>query len=406
MTAPMALPIWRLALADLAHERAATAVSVLGVTVALAPLLVLLGLWTGVAEALRAQLAAHPATLEIRHRALGRLPEGFFDAARARPEVGFLVPRTRYVNLQLRLVNRGDLAARPAEVVLAPTAPGDPLLTFAGVTPPEGDRIVLGAPAAETLRAAPGTPLTLVLERLGAAGARERVALALTVHAVLPAEVEARARGYLPLAVLSDIQDYQEWVAVPARGWEGEPPRGDAWGGFRLYAAEIDAVEPLRRWLVAQGLDVTSEAERIAFAERVDRDLGRLFLAIAGLTLAGYALSIGLAQAASVARKRRSLAVLRLLGYRAREIAFLPVIQAAALAFLGGLAAILVYHLTVPLMGALFRDLVPGEGPLMHLPARSATAALLGSVGVAALASLVAARSALAIAPGETLRDA
>ncbi|MGF1445034.1 MAG: FtsX-like permease family protein [Pikeienuella sp.] len=403
----MALPIWRIAIADLAHEWPSSAVAVLSVTVALAPLLILLGLWLGVVETMRTQLTANPANLELKHLAVARLPDGFFEAAQSRPGVGFVVPRTRYVNLQVTLANRADLEASPTDVLLAPTASGDPMLGFAGVAVPSGDRIVLGARAAEALRVAPGAQVTLILSRIVEGGsARERVPLRLTVHAVLPAEIENRPRAYVPLPVLLDIQNYQEWVAVPDRGWSGGPARGDDWGGFRLYAATIDDVEPVRRWLVSLGLDVRSEAARIAFAERVDRDLGILFFAIFTLTLVGYAATIGLSQVASVARKRRVLAVLRLIGYGARAIALLPLLQGVLLAFAGALAAILVYHLAQPVIGALFRDIVPGEGSLMRLPLTHAAGALLGTVAVAGLASTVAVRQALAISPSETLREA
>ena len=402
----MAIPVWRLALADLAHEWRASLVTVLAVTVALAPLLILFGLWSGVVETMRARLAADPANLELRHRPVPALEPGWIARAAAQPGVAFVVPRTRYVNLQVTMLNRADPAAEPADVILAPTAPGDPVLAHGGVAVPEGDAIVLGARAAEALGVARGDTVTLALRRIGEGGRREAVALPLAVAGVLPAAVEGAVRGYAPLAVLEDIQSYQEWVRVAPRGWPGGEPRGDAWGGFRLYARSIDDVEPVRRWLVGQGFDVTSAADRIAFVRRVDRDLGALFLAILGLTATGYAASLGLTQLAAVARKRRTYGVLRLIGYRARAIALLPVLQGAGLAFLGALAAVLVYHAMQPVIGALFRELVAAEGSLMRLPWLHAGAALGASVGLAALASLAAARRVMAISPAETLRDA
>lgn len=405
-TVPMRYSIARLALRDLLHDWRASLVTVLAVTVALAPVLILFGLWFGVVETLRAQLAADPANLELRHRALATLAPGWFAEAAAHPGVGFVVPRTRYVNLQVTALNRGATDAVPAEVILAPTAPGDPVLAYGGAAAPEGDAIVLGQRAAEALQLAPGDTATLALRRIGPTGRREAVALPLTVAAVLPAAVEGGVRGYAPLAVLEDIQSYQEWVRVPARGWPGDAPRGDAWGGFRLYARSIDDVEPVRRWLAGQGLDIQSAADRIAFVARVDRDLGALFLAILGLSLTGFATTVGLNQVACVQRKRRVIGVLRLLGYGAGTVRWLPVLQGAGLAFLGALAALFVYHLMQPVIGALFRDLVAGDGRLTRLPPGHAAGAVAGAVLVAAAASLVAARRAMMISPAETLRDA
>lgn len=401
----MRMPVLALALADLAHEWRGALVSVLAVTVALAPLMILFGLWSGVVETMRERLARDPANLEIRHRPIEALDAGWFETVRARPEVGFLVPRTRYVNLQVPAVNRADEDAEPADVVLRPTAAGDPLLARGGAAVPEGDAIVLGERAAEALSVTEGDRVTLVLGRIAPGGRRERTGLELTVTGVLPAAVEGGRTGYAPLGVLLDIQRYQEWVRVEERGWPGDAEEGDSWGGFRLYARSIDDVEPLRAWLAGQGFDVTSAADRIAFARRVDRDLGALFAAIAGMTVAGFAATVGLGQVAAVAQKRRSLGVLRLIGYRARALMWFPVIQASVQAGLGAALALGVFWAMRPVMGALFRDILEAEGGLLALSGTEAGVAVAASMALAAISSAVAARQAMAIEPSETLND-
>jgi putative ABC transport system permease protein len=165
-------------------------------------------------------------------------------------------------------------------------------------------------------------------------------------------------------------------------------------------------VEPLRRWLVGQGFDVISAADRIAFTRRVDRDLGRLFAVVLALTGTGYAATLWLTQVAAVERKRRVLAVLRLLGYGPRAVGSFPLVQGAALALAGSLLAVIVYLAVEPAIGALFRDLVESEGRLTRLPAAAAGVAVAASVGVAMMASLGAARRATRISPAESLRDA
>lgn len=402
----MARPVWWLALRDLGHEWRASLVTVMAVAVALAPLLILFGLWFGVVETMRARLASDPANLELRHRPVEALEPGLFAALRAREEVGFVVERTRYVNLQLRAVNRDDLDAPPAELILVPTAPGDPVLARAGIAVPEGDAVVLSSEAAERLRLSEGGTATLALGRIGTGGRRERAALPLAVAGVLPPGAAEGLRAYAPLAVLRAVQDYQEWVRVERHGWPGQDRRGDAWGGFRLYAATLDDVEPLRRWLVGQGFDVISAADRIAFTRRVDRDLGRLFAVVLALTGTGFAATLWLTQVAAVERKRRVLAVLRLIGYGPRAVGSFPVVQGAALALAGSLLAVIVYLAVEPVIGALFRDLVETDGRLTRLPAAAAGTAVAASVGVAMMASLGAARRATRISPAESLRDA
>lgn len=395
-----------IAMRDLAHEWRSSVVSVLAVTVALSPLLILYGLWFGVVETLREKLASDPANLELRQSATLPLDSAWFAKAAAQPGVGFLIPRTRAGNVEFLMENPDDLDAEIAKPTFVPTGPGDPLLAFAGTAPPEGEAAVLSHAAAEKLRVAAGDRIDARFGRIAKDGTRERVRLPLTVAAVLPQRAMAGETAFVPLAILEAIEDYQEWAAVPRYGWEGDEKRPDAYFGFRLYAKGLDDVEPLRQWLRAQKLDVRSAADKIAVTERINRDLGALFTAILGLTLVGYAATVGLNQLACVARKRKVIAVLRLIGYGPGAVRWFPILQGAALAFAGALMALIVYHLMEPIIGALFRDVVEAGGRLTRLPPGHALTALGGSVILAALASSVAGWRAMQISPAENLRDA
>ncbi|MGF1658881.1 MAG: FtsX-like permease family protein [Rubrimonas sp.] len=401
-------PIWRIALRDLAFDWRLSGVAALGVAVALAPLVILYGLKLGVVDTLRAALASDPRNLELTLRGGGaaRFDADWFAALAAQPETGFLSPMTRGTVAAILLRNPADPEAEPVEVSLLPTGPGDPVLARAGLAPPEGEAVVLSALAAETLRiagdAVPATAQAIVTRTDGSR--REAVRLEVAVAGVLPAEAASRALAYVPLHLIVAAEDYREWQRVERYGWPGNDPLDDSFADFRLYAKGLDEVEPLRLKLRAQGLEIESAADRIAQVRRIDADLDLVFRALLGLTLAGFSAAVALNQLANVARKRQTLAVLRLIGYRGASLMLFPVLQGAALATLGALAALGLFAAMDPMLGALFADVVQTRGSLLRLPAADVLRIVAGAAALAALASLFAARQAFLVAPSRELR--
>jgi len=405
----MRYSIGYIALRDLAHEWRSTLVTVLAVTVALAPLLLLFGLWFGVVETLRDRLASDPANLRLRDRVAPAtaLDDAWFETVRQREDVAFVLPRTRYGSLEVTLWHLAKTESHKADRVrLTPTAPGDPVLDYAGLDAPQGEAVVLSHRAAEELQVEAGDRVMARIGRLTDAGESEYVSLPLTVHAVLPSGAGTDKRAYAPLPILQAVEDYREWIRVERYGWPGDPPRPSGHGGFRIYAKSLADVEGLRQWLRAQNLDVESAADRIAATERINAALGALFTAILALTLTGYAATVGLNQVACVTRKRQILAVLRLIGYGPATLGWYPILQGAVIALIGALAALILYHAMEPVIGVLVREIVEVEGRLMRLPIGHAAVAVIGSVALAGVASLVAGRRAMQISPAENLRDA
>ncbi|MGF1554551.1 MAG: FtsX-like permease family protein [Paracoccaceae bacterium] len=403
--APAGFPVWRLALRDLVHDWRLSLIAVAGVCVALSPVVILIGLKLGVVEALRQDLLSDPRTLELRMLGGGHLAfdEAWFEALRDRPETGFVMPMTRGTVATVVLRHRAAEDARPVEVSLSPTAEGDPVLARAGLAAPEGEAVVLSASAARRLDAGPGDSVQALIRRTDG-GRLEATTLALDVTGVLAEAATTRDVVLVPLAFLVAVEDYREWQRVERYGWPGRTPVEDAFADFRLYAADLDAVEPLGAHLRTLGVETESAAAQIARVRRIDSDLTLMVTAITVLTLAGVAVTVALDRMAAVDRKRRSLAVLRLVGYRARALMLWPLVQGATLAALGGLAAIGVFWLAAPVLGALFADVVASRGSITRLPLAYALAVPLSVVAIAALASLFAAAKALRIAPARELR--
>ncbi|RMP62483.1 Antimicrobial peptide ABC-type transport system, partial [Pseudomonas syringae pv. atrofaciens] len=108
----------------------------------------------------------------------------------------------------------------------------------------------------------------------------------------------------------------------------------------RLYARDIDSVAPLERWLNAQHIETGSRLADIDNVKAINHVLGVIFGVIAGAALLGCIASLIGAFLANIDRKRRSLALLRLMGFTAPAVAGYLVLQAlllAAVGYLGGL---------------------------------------------------------------------
>ncbi len=122
----------------------------------------------------------------------------------------------------------------------------------------------------------------------------------------------------------------------PARAGAGRPiapgpASARAFANARVYARDLDAVAGLAA-LRAGGIEVRTQAERIATVQALDRTLSFLFRVLAAIGGGGCALALGGALWVNAERKRRASAMLRLFGFGRLSVAGLPVLQALAVA--------------------------------------------------------------------------
>ncbi|MGU3306451.1 ABC transporter permease [Pseudomonas sp. M5A4_2d] len=385
-----------LAWQDYRNDAWLSACSVLALVAVMVPLLVLFGLKFGLVSSLTERLETDPATREIIPLGGGRFSSGFIEQLGLRSDVGFAVPRTRQIAATAQV---GTLTLE-----MLPTAPGDPLL--AGLPMPRGlDQIVLSHTAAEKLAARPGDWLETSFARQ-VAGRVEAQRTRLQVQAVLPLEAFARDGLFADLGLLEAAEDYRDGRAVPALGWEGDAvgvSEQRVYPAFRLYARTLTDVEPLRVYFAGQNLLVSTQAQTIAQVQSLSRNLSIVFWIIAGLALAGAFAAIFAGALAAVARKRRELSVLRLLGFSTGALLLFVVTQALYSAgFAAGLSAGL-YGLAEMGLNQLFVQ-VPGEYA-SHLLARHYGLALVAILGVSAVAAACGGWRVARIQASEGIRD-
>jgi len=177
---------------DYAHEWRLSLCAVLALAAVLAPLLVLLGLKHGVMSTLIERLAREPRNRELLPVGGHRFAPAWFTTLATRPEVAFVIPRTRQIAGTLDL-RRPDLG-RSLTVELLPTASGDPLLPVGVAPPSEPLQLLISQSAAEKLQLRVGDQLPAAVSR--SHGSRlEYAPLTVTVSAVLPLAAGAAVDG-------------------------------------------------------------------------------------------------------------------------------------------------------------------------------------------------------------------
>jgi len=395
----------RLALADVRFEWKMFACYAIAMAAVLAPLMVLYGLKFGVISALTAQLLSDPRNREILVVGNHAWSEEWLAELAARPEVGFLVPRTRSIAASLYFGPEVNPRTGVESAELVPTAPGDPLLDPA-LPPLADDQVALSHPLAEALGVEVGDEVGgFAVRRIG--DRRERVDLAFRVARILPPASVQRKSAFVTLPVLEAVEDYRDGLAVRRYGWDGEAPpeRARDYASFRIYARTLDDVAPLVDHLIALRVDVRSEMAEIEAVRRLDESLTTIFAIIAGVGGLGYLFSLAANLWSNVERKHRELSIIRLLGLSAAAMMRFPVFQAVAMSVAGLALAFGFYYGAERLINLLFT--VPAlENQLVCtlLPIHYGVAAA-GTLACAVLASAVAGWRASRIEPAEGMRD-
>jgi putative ABC transport system permease protein len=239
-------------------------------------------------------------------------------------------------------------------------------------------------------------------------GAAEHLRLELTVIGVVPEARFARDALFTTLDLLVATEDYRDGLLDEVS--QGTIPVGYAerrtrFDNARLYANGLEQVSGLAATLSAVGIEVRTQAERIAAVQAVDRALAFLYRVIALIGGTGCALAIGGALWVGVERKRRSLALLRLFGFGPGAVALLPMVQSVLIAAVGILVAVLGYWVGARGFDVIMGDNLVGGGYLTHLgPADLAVAGAL-MLAVALLASAAGAVRAGRVSPAEGLRE-
>jgi len=396
----------RLAFDDYRHEWVISSCAVLAMSAVLIPLLVLFGLKYGIITNLLDPLIENPRYREVAPIGSGNYGPEWFTEMRARDDVAFVVPRTRSLAASIRLRAVDSDVGRIIDIELIPSAEGDPVLDAATGSPGGFTEVVLAATAAEKLSVGVGDRLEGIVARTRN-GRQESERLPITVAGIAPITAFARDGLFVSTALIAAVEDYLDGRAVPALGWDGAAarPADRSFASFRLYAGAIEDVAGLRLDLLDQGIEVRTSVADIELVERLDRNLSVVYWIIALIAITGYCISFATNVWANVDRKRREFSVLRLTGFRTREIVWFPLLQAGFTAGFGWMLAVAVFLTVQGTLNTLFASTIGGGQPVCRLEVWHLFAALLMTLIAAVIAAVVGGRRVAHLEPSLGLRD-
>ncbi len=394
----------RLSLADLWHDRNVSLCMAASLVAVIAPLLLLFGLKHGVVSQLQQELLSDPRNLEVKMLSSGHYDQAWLQRLQQRSEVGFAIGQTRSLNTQADLLGERGRFVDNVEVI--PTAANDPLLAseFSAL---QADQLILSERAAQRLEAKVGDSVRLrVSRRLNEVN--ERGERTLRVQAIVAAVRFARPAAFVSPELLLDLEHYRDGYLVPALGagsGQSLESVGVGYARARVYARDIDSVAPLEQWLNQQRIETSSRLAEIDSVKAINHVLGLIFGVIAGAALIGCIASLVGAFLANIDRKRRDLAVLRLLGFTSSAVAVYVVLQALLLSLTGFVGGLACYYL-----GSLLFDQLLGSSQatgafICHITVWHGLVALLLALLVAGLVALIGAVRAIRIQPAESLRE-
>lgn len=393
------------AMYDLRHDYRLSVVLLVSVASILAPLLLLFGLKTGVVSTMKQKLLENPVNLEIVIYQNARLDGAWFDALRAHEDVAFVIPRTRTINATLDVIAPDRRAVTGVEVL--PTAPGDPLIPESFEMPLQWNRILLSHTAGVKLGVGKGGALEGIVKRR-VDGRDQITRFKLEVIGVLPESVFGRAAVFAPLNLLTAMEDYRDGLSVQLfdQGVLGsEASKRSSFANARVYAASLGAVAPLADFIRAAGVEVRTHAREIENVRAIERVLTFVFSVIAVIASTGFALSLIGSLWINVERKRKDLALLRLLGYRREGVVLIPVVQAVAITTAAFTLALLAYTIGAHIFNQqLGENLADSQFVCRLYPSDVLTAAGI-TLAIALTASLVGGYRASKVDPAECLRE-
>ncbi len=175
--------------------------------------------------------------------------------------------------------------------------------------------------------------------------------------------------------------------------------------GFRLYAKSIDDVPALTHKLEQQDIPVNAETASIERIQILDRGLTQLFWLIAILGIGGGIAVLVASLYASVERKHKELAMLRLIGLSRWDLFSFPVYEGIILAAAGISMALSGYYILATIINQVFADEMGLGERICYLPISYVAQAIIMTLIIALLSALLAAWKATLIEPSEAIRE-
>lgn len=396
--------ISRLAIKDYFNEWQVSSCYILALAAVLGPMLVLFALKYGIISGMFGQLIDEPRNRELRPIYSGRYNADWMKELRSRPDVGFLVPKTRSLAANMFLKSQGS--PRILSVELIPTSENDPLLPNIKAFPKEFESIIVSKSVAKKLAVGVGDTIEGSIQR-HFQGNMERKQLPLKVVAVANSSAFARDGVFASIALLEAFESYRDGQAVPILNWSGSENSDEEkyFTGFRLFSKSIDDVEELQKWLETQGVEVITQVDEIETVQNLDQTLSTVYWVIALIGIIGFSTSLGANLWANVERKRKQLSIIRVIGFSTFQVISYPIIQSLLTVFFGWLLAVGVYQGVSAWINILMHSQLEAGTKICMLLPYHYLMSLIAVIFLSILVATVAGIRAAFIEPAEGMRE-
>ncbi|MCF6203123.1 MAG: hypothetical protein L3J59_05545 [Methylococcaceae bacterium] len=396
--------ISRLAIKDYLNEWQISSCYILALAAVLGPMMVLFALKFGIVTSMFDQLLDNPVNRELRPIYSGHFDKSWLEQLQKRPDVGFLVPKTR--NLAASMLLKSKNAPSIINVELIPTAENDPLLSGIKKYPEGFDSIILSKSAAKKLAVGTGDTIQASVQR-HYLGIKEQKQLSLKVLAVANSQAFTREGAFASVKLLEAFESYKDGQAVAELNWTGSQPTNAKkfHPSFRLFSQTINDVEGLQKWLETQGVEVITQVEEIKSVQQMDNTLSTIYWAIAMIGIIGFSTSLGANLWANVERKRKELSIIRVIGFSTFDITIFPIIQSLLTVFFGWLLSVVIYlGISFWINSLMSNQLEAGIQVCVLLPQHYFISLFVAAV-LAVLVATVAGVRAAYIDPAEGMRE-
>ncbi len=186
-----------------------------------------------------------------------------------------------------------------------------------------------------------------------------------------------------------------ECLSMPARDFSR----------LRIYAKDLDSVEPLVARLSEMGYPASGKLAEIHRIRELNNQLEKLFVLIAFICVVGAALSLGISLFNSARKRKRDYAILSTMGFSRKVLMTFPLIESVFLTLAALALSFGLFHgISQAIRSTFEAQIRPGETLCYLLPSHYAWVCACG-IGTGLLAALVAAVSVLYTQPSTAIRE-
>jgi len=212
----------------------------------------------------------------------------------------------------------------------------------------------------------------------------------------------------LPIGLLSQLSLLQVREISDGVNNSGEKAftlKRRGYTGFRMYASSLMDVVLLQEKLTKSGIKTSSRADRISEVLSLDKYLSLLFVLIAGASIFGATCCLIANVYANVERKRKELAILRLLGVNSFELGVFPLVGSITLTLGGIVLSLIIFYIFMNVINSMFSYQLNGDEKFCDLNVLQSLGAVVIACVIASISGLMASRRIMKIEPSESLRD-